>query len=74
MRRYSLSIGKLYSHSKEKAFEGEYDTLDEVNTKLDEVINNYINEGLYTDKNDFLYNNGVKIYDNKYEVSVFKNC
>ena len=37
MKRYSLSISKLHPPSDEKDFGGEYDTLEEVNAKIDEV-------------------------------------
>ena len=73
MKRYSLSICELYSQSEKNDFRFEYDTLEEVNAKIDDVIKNSISEGLYRDKNDYLDNNGVIIYDNKYEVSVFRN-
>ena len=73
MKRYSLSICELYSESEKNDFRFEYDTLEEVNAKIDDVIKNSISEGLYRDKNDYLDNNGVIIYDNKYEVSVFRN-
>ena len=63
MKRYSLSICELYSESEKNDFRFEYDTLEEVNAKIDDVIKNSVSEGLY----------GVIIYDNKYEVSVFRN-
>jgi hypothetical protein len=46
MKRYSLSICSLYSLSEKEDFEDEYDTVQELNAMLEELIIDSIAEGL----------------------------
>ena len=70
MKRYSLSISSLRSLSEEDDFEYEYDTLQELNAMLEELINDSIAEGLYLDKNDYLKHNSVHAFDMKRNISL----
>ena len=72
MKRYTLSIHNLNSFSYNDDFNGEYDTVDELNEVLEELINDSIAEGLYADRKDYLYHNSVHTYDSKYMVSLYR--